>query len=100
MKLTLPLAHPLCAQVSRGRQALLYTAMIQTNSEAWGRALSVAADRRNGAMLIHCQQGKDRTGVIAALLQHANGDDEAAIVENYAASESLLCAERAGQPPG
>ena len=37
--------------------------------------------------------------MIAALLQHANGDDEAAIVENYAASESLLCSERAGQPP-
>ena len=44
-------------------------------------------------MLIHCAQGKDRTGVLAALLQHAAGDLEREIIEGYAASEALL-AER------
>ena len=62
--------------------------------EAWARALSLAADRRRGSVLIHCAQGKDRTGVLAALLQHAAGDLEGEIVESYAASEALL----AGRP--
>ena len=82
-------------EVSRGRQQLLYTAMLRANTAAWGRALALAADRREGGVLIHCAQGKDRTGVLAALMQHAAGDDRASIVESYAASEELLAAANA-----
>ena len=65
--------------------------MLQSGkSESWERALWLAADRRQGGVLIHCQQGKDRTGVLAALLQHAAGDLEQEIVSGYAASEALL----------
>ena len=50
-------------EVSRGKQQLLYTAMLRSASvEAWGRALRLSADRSRGAVLIHCAQGKDRTG--------------------------------------
>lgn len=80
-------------EVSRGKQQLLYTAMLQTNAAAWGQALRLAADRRGGAVLIHCAKGKDRTGVLSALLQHAAGDDATGIVDSYAASEALLAAE-------
>ena len=76
-------------EVGRGKQSLLYTCMLET-SPCWQEALSTAADRREGAVLIHCAQGKDRTGVLAALLQHAAGDDPKQIVESYAASEALL----------
>ena len=41
-------------------------------------------------MLVHCAQGKDRTGILCALLQHAAGDDEAMLVADYALSERLL----------
>ena len=52
------------------KRQLMYTAMLQSaEADAWGRALRLAADRRHGGVLIHCQQGKDRTGVLAALLQ-------------------------------
>lgn len=94
-------------EVANGRQQLLYTLMLQTSAE-WERALSLAADRRHGAVLIHCAQGKDRTGVLAALLQHAAGDAEADIVASYASSEQLLSrpstataarAEEASQSP-
>ena len=83
-------------EVARGGQSLLYTAMLRTSGR-WQRALELAADRSGGAVLIHCAQGKDRTGVLCALLQHAAGDDEASIVEAYAASEGLL--DSAGKVP-
>lgn len=39
-----------------------------------------------GAVLVHCTDGKDRTGWVAALLQHVGGDDERAVQEAYLAS--------------
>ena len=50
-------------------------------------------------MVIHCAKGKDRTGVLAALLQSAAGDPEAEIVEAYALSESLLDESSAPRGP-
>ena len=83
-------------EVAKGKQTLLYTTMLQTSS-GWGEALQLAADRSTGNVLFHCAQGKDRTGVLAALLQHAAGDDQQAIVDAYAASEALL-GQRPGEP--
>lgn len=40
-----------------------------------------------GAVLFHCTDGKDRTGWIAALLQHVSGVDREAIVADYLASQ-------------
>jgi hypothetical protein len=78
-------------EVARGKQQLLYTAMLRSAESAqWKLALELAADRSRGGVLIHCAQGKDRTGVLAALLQHAAGDSEQEIVESYAASAALL----------
>ena len=83
-------------EVAKGKQKLLYTTMLQTSS-GWGEALQLAADRSSGNVLFHCAQGKDRTGVLAALLQHAAGDDQREIVEAYAASEALL-GQRSDEP--
>ena len=69
----------------------MYTAMLQSmRPELLERALQLAADRRHGGVLIHCAQGKDRTGILAALLQHAAGDLQQDIVSSYALSERLL----------
>jgi protein-tyrosine phosphatase len=65
--------------------------MCRTATADIGRALALVAERREvGAVLFHCAQGKDRTGVLAALLQHTVGEDEAALVESYAASADML----------
>ncbi|GAB3623054.1 tyrosine-protein phosphatase [Mariniluteicoccus endophyticus] len=40
----------------------------------------------DGGVLVHCTDGKDRTGWVAALLQHIGGDDAAAVREAYLAS--------------
>jgi protein-tyrosine phosphatase len=44
----------------------------------------------NDATLFHCTGGKDRTGVVAALLLRALGVDDETIVEDYAVSEKYL----------
>ena len=41
--------------------------------------------------LVHCTHGKDRTGVLVALLLYACGVPEDAIVADYALSESWGC---------
>eukprot|EP00908_Phaeocystis_cordata_P020680 Transcript_32337.p1 GENE.Transcript_32337~~Transcript_32337.p1 ORF type:complete len:304 (+),score=74.66 Transcript_32337:140-1051(+) len=91
----------LCDELARQGHELLYTAMLRsTSADAWGRALSLAADRSSGGVLIHCSKGKDRTGVLAALLQHAAGDSEQQIVSDYAASAALLGEEAAPRARG
>ncbi|GAB3710094.1 tyrosine-protein phosphatase [Mariniluteicoccus flavus] len=47
--------------------------------------LTAVADH-DGGVLVHCTDGKDRTGWIAALLQHIGGDDARAVQEAYLAS--------------
>lgn len=50
-------------------------------------AIRVIADSRNLPVLVHCAHGKDRTGVIIALVLGALGVEEGTIVEDYAKSE-------------
>lgn len=50
-------------------------------------AIRVIADERNLPLLVHCAHGKDRTGVIIALVLGALGVEEGVIVEDYAKSE-------------
>lgn len=44
----------------------------------------------DGATLFHCTGGKDRTGVVAAVLLRALGADDETIVADYAVSEKYL----------
>jgi len=41
-------------------------------------------------ILIHCHAGKDRTGIISALIQMALGADQQSIIEGYMASNEAL----------
>ena len=78
-------------EVARNKQLGLYTVMLKTGAPEIGKALAHIAERRStGAVLFHCAQGKDRTGVLAALLQHTAGDGEDAMVEEYASSEEVI----------
>jgi protein tyrosine/serine phosphatase len=43
-----------------------------------------------GGVVIHCVGGKDRTGLLTALLLHVAGVDEATIAKDYALSEERL----------
>ncbi len=51
--------------------------------------------------VVHCTHGKDRTGLLVALLLLMLGVDEAAVVQDYVLSEEeLKVGFRAGQKPG
>jgi protein-tyrosine phosphatase len=53
-----------------------------------GAARSIA--RADGAVLVHCAAGKDRTGVVVALALSAAGIDDAVIVDDYMASAQRI----------
>jgi len=57
-------------------------------------ALRLVADPRNGAVLVHCAAGKDRTGVIVALALSLVGVTRDAVVADYAASGERIAAVR------
>lgn len=51
---------------------------------------TVAASMDEGCVLVHCQGGKDRTGIIIALLLSLAGVSREVILEDYALSEAML----------
>jgi len=51
-----------------------------------------AIARTDGAVLVHCAAGKDRTGVVVALALDAAGADRATIVGDYVASAQRIAA--------
>jgi protein-tyrosine phosphatase len=71
----------------------VYVSMLAHGAEVFGelaRLVAAGEDSADGAVLVHCTAGKDRTGVAIALLLDAVGADRAALVADYAASEANL----------
>jgi len=64
----------------------LYIQMLDVGAPALGGAMHLLADDANLPAVFHCAAGKDRTGVLAALVLTVIGVDDAVIVEDYALS--------------
>ena len=64
-----------------------------------GLALGVVA-RAEGATLVHCSAGKDRTGVVVALTAEIAGAEREAIDADYLHSNLALADQRSVVPPG
>lgn len=47
----------------------------------------IIIDSNEGAVLYHCQTGKDRTGIVSMLILNILGVDEETIIEDYMASQ-------------
>ncbi|CAI6341487.1 unnamed protein product [Periconia digitata] len=58
------------------------------------QVFDVLADERNWPVMVHCTQGKDRTGLVVMLLLFLLKVDVAAIDKDYMISESELEAEK------
>jgi protein-tyrosine phosphatase len=74
----------------------LYRGMLQHSPSAFAevaRLIVSPPDAARPAVLVHCTAGKDRTGVSAALLLDAVGVERAAIVADYASSQTNLAGE-------
>ena len=65
----------------------LYVGALERCQDGFRAVLEAVAANTTGTTLFHCTAGKDRTGLVAALLLGAAGATEAAIVEDYALTE-------------
>jgi len=67
-----------------------YLEMLEEGGAAIRAIFTALADDADGAVVFHCSGGKDRTGVVAALVLRALGVPEEAIVNDYSVSEKHL----------
>lgn len=70
-----------------------YLAALDHAGDAFAEAARLIADAA-GAAVFHCTAGKDRTGVLAALLLEAVGVPRAAVIEDFALTHDRIGAVR------
>ena len=70
--------------------AAMNAAYLSTNQEQIAAILRAVADAPDGGIVIHCHAGRDRTGLIVALLLGVAGVPAAAISADYALSFSAV----------
>lgn len=68
----------------------LYKLALTQRQPALAQVLRIIADAPPGAVLFHCTAGKDRTGIVAALLLGLAGVEAGIIVEDYALTAALI----------
>lgn len=66
-----------------------YSAMLRECGPELGEALRVCADPDNLPVLVHCASGKDRTGLVVALLLEVLGVERHHVVAEYGLTEQL-----------
>lgn len=64
-----------------------YLDTLERHAEPVRRALAAVADAPPGGVLVHCVGGKDRTGILAALLLRLAGVAPEDVADDYAATE-------------
>jgi len=70
-----------------------YLDMLETFHANFARALGAVAQAPAGGVVVHCLAGRDRTGLVAALLLRVAGVEVSAVAADWAESESNLAAE-------
>jgi protein-tyrosine phosphatase len=68
----------------------MYILMIEQYPSRIAAIVRAIAQAEDGGVVVHCFAGKDRTGVIVALLLAVAGAEPATIVTDYAASDNYL----------
>lgn len=81
-----------------GSLEAVYASLITTRGQAIAEAVGAIADALDdaeGAVLVHCTAGKDRTGLVVALVLLAVGQPADEVVADYAASGVSVSLHRA-----
>jgi protein-tyrosine phosphatase len=73
-----------------GDPAERYMWYLSVGGDALTKALTMAADPANQPVVFHCTAGKDRTGVLAALVLDILGVDHSVIVEDYTITQTRM----------
>jgi protein-tyrosine phosphatase len=64
----------------------VYLELLERRRPQFGAAVAAVADAPEGTVVVHCQGGKDRTGLVVALLLRLVGVDPETIAADYALS--------------
>jgi len=68
----------------------IYRHLLDHNQDAVGALVRAVADAPEGAVVVHCTAGKDRSGVTAALIQLAVGVEVSVVLEDYTRTQANL----------
>ncbi len=68
----------------------LYRGSVDRNGRRIAAAVTAIASAPDGAVVVHCAAGKDRTGMLVALVLDVVGVPRSVIAEDYAVSEGRL----------
>ncbi|AAT89178.1 conserved hypothetical protein [Leifsonia xyli subsp. xyli str. CTCB07] len=68
----------------------LYEKILLDHGDVLATALREIAGAGDGAIVVHCTAGKDRTGIVVALALLSVGVDRATVVADYARTEANL----------
>jgi protein-tyrosine phosphatase len=88
----IPLFEQLAPGAMAGRDVLyeLYVRALTSRQDAIAEVLTAIADAPDGAVLFHCTAGKDRTGIVSALLLAIAGVETATILEDYVLTKTQI----------
>jgi len=81
--------------VPEGMMAARYQDYARLGSAEIARAISLVADPANHPIVGHCLAGKDRTGVVVALVLSLLGVDDDTVAEDYSLSNLAMARLRA-----
>lgn len=70
--------------------AEIYQAMLDLRQALFATAVAAVADAPDGAVVVHCAGGKDRTGLVVAMSLVVAGVESAVIAADYALTEARL----------
>jgi protein tyrosine/serine phosphatase len=68
----------------------VYLVFLERFRQNVAAAIAAVVRAPEGAVVVHCMGGKDRTGLVTALLLHIAGVDDEQIAADYALSEERL----------
>jgi protein-tyrosine phosphatase len=68
----------------------MYSILVDRYQENIARVMKVFAKVTNGTILFHCHSGRDRTGIIAAMLLSLVGVDDSTIAKDYTISSVYI----------
>jgi protein tyrosine/serine phosphatase len=78
------------AQTNADSQRLVYLHFLERARHRFVAAVAAVADAPSGAVIVHCHGGKDRTGIVVALLLRLAGVPIDEIARDYAISGERL----------
>ena len=87
---TIPIFDNQLQNIQFANLADLYAIMLANHARALALAFTILADFAGRQTLVHCTAGKDRTGVLIALVQEVVGVPRADVLAHFALSQQVL----------